>query len=137
MRRSQRTFVPKNIYELMDPQDQQLFQAGFTTSQDREKWHKGKEKELHDQFAGWLDRNGFLGHYIHPRMDKKTGIGKGVFDFTIWKAGRIAFVEFKTSAGRLSMEQRYFFDAQINDGTPALVARSYEEATAFVTNVFA
>lgn len=137
MKPSQRTIVAKHIWDKMSPADQKLYQVGCQTEEDREKWHQGREKEMHDQFSSWLDRNGFLKKYIHPRMDKKTGIGKGVFDFTIWKAGRVCFVEFKTNKGRLSEDQTVFLAAQLFDRTPVLVAHSYEDAVAFVENVFA
>jgi hypothetical protein len=83
-----------------------------------------------------LNRNGFLGQYIHARMDKKTGIGVGVFDFTVWAAGRLCFVEFKAEKGRLSPEQKEFLARQIANNTPALVAHSYEDAVDFIKRVF-
>lgn len=135
--RQQATLVPKNIWDLMSPEDQRLYRRGHVTEEDVEKWHQGREKEMHEQFASWLNRSGYWKKYIHARMDKKTGIGKGVFDFTIWDAGKIAFVEFKTEHGRLRPEQRDFLSAQIANRTPAIVARSYEDAVGFIKNVFA
>lgn len=137
MRKSQRTIVPKNVWELMSAEDKKRYGHAHVTEEDIEKWHKGHEKEMHDQFSSWLDRNGFWKKYIHARMDKKTGIGKGVFDFTVWDHGKIAFVEFKTDRGRLSEEQKDFLAAQIADGTPAIVAHHYLDAAHFIENVFA
>jgi VRR-NUC domain len=136
MKRRQQTIVPKNIWDKMSPEAQKLYSAGHVTTQDIEKWHKGREKEMHDQFASWLDRNGYWKQYIHARMDKKTGIGKGVFDFTVWNEGRVAFVEFKTDKGRLSEDQKDFLACQIANGTPALIAHCYMDAAAFIQDVF-
>jgi hypothetical protein len=137
MRKSQHSrIVPKHIWEKMNPADQQHYNAGHVTDADLENWFKGLEKDMHDQFAGWLERNGFHKKYIHARMDKKTGIGRGVFDFTIWHHGRICFVEFKTDKGRVSEEQTEFLAAQIADRTPAMVAHSYQDAVRFVEDVF-
>lgn len=137
MKQRQRTIVPKHVWDKMSQENQKLYDTAGVTPGDIEKWHAGLEKEMHDQFASWLNRNGFWKQYIHARMDKKTGIGKGVFDFTIWDAGRVCFVEFKTDHGRLREDQKDFLSAQIANQTPVLVARSYESAIAFVQNVFA
>src|SRR5215472_10403251 len=115
MKRSQRTIVPKNIWDCMSPETQQNFQCGAQTDEDRERYYKGRENEMHDQFSSYLNRSGYSKKYIHPRMDKRTGIGIGTFDFTVWKCGRVAFVEFKTDKGRLTPEQKEFLAAQIAD----------------------
>jgi hypothetical protein len=126
-------FIPQNIRNCISPEDLRSLDL-LSDDEARDKWFKGREKEMHQQFEGWLRRNGIK--YSHPRMDKRSTVQQGQFDFMIWRRGRLCWVEFKTESGRLSKDQKLFLEDQVLDETPALVAHSYEYAVQFVEKLF-
>jgi VRR-NUC domain len=126
-------FIPQNIRKWMSPEDQKAL--GIPTDPEvRDKWFTGREKVMHQQFEDWLNRNDL--DYVHPRMDKRTTVQKGVFDFLVWFGPKLAWVELKTDNGRLSEEQKEFLARQTVKHTPAFVAHSYEAAVKFIQDVF-
>lgn len=67
------------------------------------------ESVLHDQIVAWTRRQWPVVPFIHARMDKRSTIGNGAPDFTLFlPGGRTLLVECKSKDGQLSDEQKLF-----------------------------
>jgi hypothetical protein len=103
--------------------------------QDRSKWHKGPEKELHDWLEAELIRLGIS--YIHALTDQKSTIANGWPDFSCFFTApdtitRACFVELKNRAGRTSADQRECIASLKSLNIPVLVTGDFREAVAFI-----
>lgn len=103
--------------------------------QDRSKWHRGPEKELHDWLETWLDRHEVS--YVHARTDVKSTIQNGFPDFLCFRAtGEIVLtclVEFKNRTGKLRKDQVTCIADLAKRGIKVLVTGDFTEACAYVT----
>lgn len=83
-------------------------------------------KELHQPFIQWLRLNEVPFLYSNPR--KKTTIRVGWPDFSVFKNGRTAFVEFKRPGGVISTDQEKVISELSDGGFPVIVSTSLGEA---------
>lgn len=88
------------------------------------------EKELHQQFRSWCNVNGII--CVSSRMDKKSGLGNGVWDFTCIRGGYGCAVEFKVAPNKLSEDQIEYQKLLAACLVPSLCAYSLAEAIQFV-----
>lgn len=119
--------LSNHILKLMSKEDRKsLGKNGLTMEEIIAKTNIKKEKDMHDLFASWLDLHGIP--FIHARMDKKSTIKKGAFDFTILYYRLGICVEFKMPGGSLTVEQEQYLALLNNAQVPAFVCHSVSEA---------
>lgn len=121
--------LPDHILNKIDASARQpLGKAGMTQAEVTEAASFSLEKELHSEFMGWLNRNGFSKRYFHADMRKRSTLWIGHPDFTIWRATRILFLEFKIKPNGLTPEQEWRFTELSSEGSIVLVCYNYPEA---------
>jgi len=99
---------PHWIERLPLEERQRLGVAGFTPEVRAGKDQRRQEDELQKHMASLLDQRGIF--FSRARMDKKTTVRVGMFDFTIYlPSGRFLAVEAKAPGGSLSIFQRKVF----------------------------
>lgn len=85
-----------------------LGHAGLTPSEAGQVADSRAEKELQTDCVKLLDQRGIF--FTRARMDKRTSVRVGMFDFTIYLPnGKYLAVEVKVADGRLSIFQRKLF----------------------------
>jgi len=90
-----------------------------------------RERDLHDQFEAWLNKQGIP--YGHDRMDKATTTKTGEPDFRCYKNEQVAFVEFKVGHHTLSDVQVKRRDELARAGCRVRVCHDLETAIEWVT----
>lgn len=126
--------LPPNIERLMDPRDRAQF--GIRTPEERIiKAGLELERDLHNQFSGWLHRNGFDDFY-HADPSRRATIAAGLPDYGIFRDSRILFLEFKVPPNGLNAEQEECFSRMGAAGNVVLVCHSYPEAVKAVSAFF-
>ncbi len=91
------------------------------------------ESELHDMLISWCRRQDPQVAYIHSRMDKKSTIGVGVCDFTLFiSEGRPLLVECKMPGKELDDDQKLFKAMVEANGHTLYVVHSYVEFLAIL-----
>ena len=88
------------------------------------------ERAIHDELSAWLKREGYA--WFHSRMDQRTSTQLGDPDYLVCRGQRVAFIEIKTSHGKLSPAQYQRHDELAKAGCVVKVARSAEEAIKWV-----
>jgi hypothetical protein len=122
------TLLPDRILRRIDPAERRaLGKAGRTIAECEEKNSFENERKLHNQFIGWLRRNGF-GHFYHSNPVKRSTIEGGLPDFGIPAQGRILFGEFKVKPNGLSAVQARVFNEMRSAGNEVQVWHTYQEA---------
>ena len=81
------------------------------------------ESDIQAAIRDYLRWTGWLVWKNHQTL----GSYRGLADLTAVKAGRVVFVEVKTSTGRLSEVQKRFRDDLIRAGGTYILARSVED----------
>lgn len=107
--------------------------AGQTASEAQERWQKGEERKMHEQFSQWLRLNGVP--FIVSRFGVRATIRAGWPDFSMWHAGRACLVEMKAPGGKLTAVQKEVLAELELDGTPFLVAESVTAAITFAREI--
>lgn len=82
-----------------------------------------RESDIQAAIRDYLGWHGWFCWKIHQSL----GSYKGVSDLVAVKAGRVLFIEVKTSVGRLGVHQRAFRDELVRHGGTYIVARSIED----------
>jgi hypothetical protein len=82
-------------------------------------------EDIHVPFLAWLHELRIP--FVYHRPDRKSGIQTGWPDFTVLYEGRVALIEAKTAAGRLSEVQESVHAFLRGSGNPVEVCRSVEE----------
>lgn len=119
--------LPDHVLRLMSPGDRkELGKAGLLASECIEKAQARSERAEQKTFASWLGLRGL--YYIQARTDKRSTIRVGHPDFSIFRAGRVLFVEMKGEGGRLSEEQEQCISELTSEGFQVVVAHSALEA---------
>jgi hypothetical protein len=122
------TLLPDRVLRLIDPADRKpMGKAGRTSAECEEKNSQESERKIHNQFIGWLRRNGFE-HFYHSNPVKRSTIEEGLPDFGIPAQGRILLGEFKVKPNKLSPVQERVFAELRKGGNEVRVWYSYEEA---------
>lgn len=127
------------LRKLMDPADKKkLGKEGQTFDEAQSgAWDK-LEKELHNQYLGFLRRNGFI-EPIHAPMNKKSMLPEGWPDFTVFGGGRgipPLFIEFKVGKNKLSKEQESCIELLRSMGYTVYVLYTYEESVRYTKAYF-
>jgi VRR-NUC domain len=87
-----------------------------------------RESKLHQDIIEWCNSQWPRWKYVHARMDKKSGLDKGVADFVLFGPKKQCFViECKKSDGKISPDQRGWIAEMAMIQWPVLIVRSYEE----------
>jgi hypothetical protein len=122
--------IPENLLSKMSATDRKLFgKRGMTVPEFIAKYSDKAERELHNQFIGFLKRNGFKDHQIvHSSTTKKSTLPVGYPDFTVLRDGKVLLIEFKVGANVCSPEQEAVIADLIGQGFTVLVLYSYSEA---------
>jgi len=104
------TILPENILKRMSPRDRSpLGKAGRTRAEANAACDRLRERELQDQIAQFLNLRDV--HFSRSRMDRKTTVAKGYYDFSIvLPGGRHLAVEVKVPGGVISEDQKRLFD---------------------------
>jgi len=120
----------------MDPLDRKnLGKSGMLPSEAAQKQNYREENRMHEQYSGWLRRNGLL--YLHASPNKRSTLPVGWPDFTVFGAGaKTLFVEFKTKRGKLSDDQKAVMADLTRFGHVAGVLGCYETAVEFTKQEF-
>jgi len=82
-----------------------------------------RESDIQATIRDWLRWHGWFCWKVHQSL----GSFKGVSDLIAVKAGRVLFIEVKTSTGRLGVHQQAFRDELTRHGGTYIVARSIED----------
>ena len=82
-----------------------------------------RESDIQATIRDWLRWHGWFCWKVHQSL----GSYKGVSDLVAIKAGRVLFIEVKTSTGRLGVHQQAFRDELTRHGGTYIVARSIED----------
>lgn len=100
------TFLTNNLLKRLSPADRKsLGKAGMTTDEGVRVFQHNYEKQLQSQMCQLMDQRGIF--FSRSRMDKKTTIRKGMFDFTVYlPGGKFLAVETKAPNGHLSIFQQ-------------------------------
>jgi hypothetical protein len=100
-------FIPPNFARLMSPTDRKAVGI-LSTEEVRQHADARHEDELQRDIVRLLDQRGLF--FSRARMDKKTTVRVGMFDFTIYlPTGKFLAVEVKVKDGKLSMFQQKLF----------------------------
>jgi hypothetical protein len=119
--------IPEPMLEKMEPADRRrLGKAGLTMAERVAKEEIRAERQLHNQFSGFLNRHGFFS--VHADPTRKSTIRAGWPDYSVFKAGRVLFIEFKVGLNTLSTEQQSVVDGLKAGGFPVLITGDYQEA---------
>jgi hypothetical protein len=128
--------LPENILRWMTADDRRKYAKGQRTAEETiARAVLGQEKELHENYMAFLNRNEF--DYCHSAWGKRATIQPGLPDFHVWRGLRHCFVEFKSAHGRLSDEQIRVIEKMKREGTPILVTQDYMEAVHFTARELA
>jgi hypothetical protein len=127
--------LTKKQLERMAPADRQIVaaavghpNAGLTTAEAGAKHELELERDLHNEFSGFLARNGF-NLVIHADPTKPSRIKPGWPDYSIIRSNRILFIEFKVGRNTLSQVQETVVNELLAEGCTVHVLYSYEAAT--------
>lgn len=82
-----------------------------------------RESDIQAAIRDYLGWHGWFCWKVHQSL----GSYKGVSDLIAVKAGRVLFIEVKTSTGRLGVHQQAFRDELTRHGGTYIVARSIED----------
>jgi hypothetical protein len=86
------------------------------------------EKELHNQFAGWLNRHENWFSAIHADPSKPATIKAGWPDFTVSRANLQLLIEFKVPPNGLTESQQERFPKIEQAGNTIYICDSYQDA---------
>jgi hypothetical protein len=126
--------IPQSLVKLMDPKDRKSL--GVRTNEEVAAQNDlTLEREIHNQFIGWLRRHDFLDSY-HSDPVRRPTIKAGLPDFGVYRNSRILFIEFKIATGRLSAVQEETFQRMGSQGNVILVCHSYDEAAKATAQFF-
>ena len=129
-----RVLVPPNVARLMTPADRKRY--GILTPEEQSAHNSlVLERELHNQFGGWLYRHEFCDYY-HSDPVRRPTIKAGLPDFGIYRDSRILFLEFKVKPNGLSPDQEIVFGRMGRQGNVILVCYSFEEAVKATSKFF-
>ncbi len=92
------------------------------------------EAELHEQIIDYCNSQWPKWKVIRARMDKKSTLGKGVHDMTVFYPGGVLCVEAKTRTGKVSEDQRDWNFDMMRIGHSVCVIKSFEEFLNLVAN---
>lgn len=127
--------LPNPVLQRMDPKDRPRGNAGKTFEQCEEKRIFDLEIQLHNEFWGFLRRNGFKDvEYSNPR--RSTRARKGRPDFLICRGNRRLGIEFKIRPNKLSPDQEKFFKMALDQGNTCLCLYDYESAVRAMEDFF-
>lgn len=103
------TVIPTHILKLMSrEQRKNLGRAGLTPDEVEHIVTARLEETLQKDMMRLLDQRGIF--FNRARMDKKTTVRVGMFDFTVYlPSGKFLAVEAKAPGGGLSIFQRKLF----------------------------
>jgi hypothetical protein len=87
------------------------------------------EKNMHVTFVKWCAMQKIIA--VHARMDQRSTIAKGAWDFHLLKNGRGCAVEFKMPGKMLTPEQLDYALRLARSHVPDAVAYSVDEAIEF------
>jgi len=120
--------LPDSFRKCMEPETRKEMKTP-TTDEAVAKAAAGEELKMHNQFEAWCRLNNLP--FIHSRTDRKSTIQAGHPDFTVFAGGRVAFIEFKTEAGKLSQEQVNRIAILMDAGCPCYVPTDLGSAIEF------
>lgn len=96
------------------------------------------ELKLHDEIIAWCNRQNPRIKYIHARTDRKSTIGVGVHDFTIFlNRGRVLCIECKSKTGKLDEDQQAWAMEMRRLGHIVFVVRAFEEFEGLIAPLLA
>lgn len=90
----------------------------------------GHEKEIHKTILNYCALHGIV--VIRARMDRKSTLMPGVYDFTLLKDGRGMCIECKTYGGKCSPKQIEFGQQLYAASVPHKICYSDTEAIEFI-----
>ncbi len=101
------TFIPPNFAKCMSPTDRRAMGV-LTREEVKHHADHRREEALQKDMVHLLDQRGIF--FNRARMDKKTTVRVGMFDFTVYlPTGRFLAVEVKVAGGKLSLFQEKLF----------------------------
>jgi hypothetical protein len=123
------SLLPDHILsKIADPAEKKrLGKAGLTMPEHIAEYSLKLERNLHNDFSGFLKRHEF-DLVIHTSPAKKSPIKAGWPDYTIFKGGKILFIEFKVGENVLSEEQETVIAQLLTEGFTVCVLFNYAEA---------
>jgi hypothetical protein len=129
------SFLPNRVLECMNREDRPKGLAGLTNQEAEAKRVFELEIDLHNQFWGFLRRNGFEDvEYSNPR--RSTRARRGRPDFLVCRNNRRLGIEFKINPNKLSTDQVKFFEMAQRQGNSCLCCYDYPSAVSAVTEFF-
>jgi hypothetical protein len=130
----QRVFVPRNIVNLMSPEDRKRLGV-YTSEEERIRANLVCEREIHDQFGKWLYKKGFEDCY-HSDPVRRPTIKAGLPDFGVYRDSRIIWIEFKVHPNKLTPVQEQCFERMGRNGNIIMVCHDSPEAERIVSKFF-
>jgi hypothetical protein len=125
------SILPENILRHMSAADRKsLGKGGLSAHEAIDRAQAKGEAAMQRQFASYCSLRGL--EYLWHRLDRKTGATPGWPDFLVVVSGKVVFIEFKTSKGRLSDDQQRVQLALQKAGLNTLVTTSASRAIEFV-----
>ncbi len=109
-----------------------VVQESLKTPEKPCKFSTQKEKEIHEDILQFCRLKGIVCY--HSRMDEKSGLKKGAWDFALLHNGKGCAIECKVHPNKLSTDQEAFLEHLERGGVPHLVAYSSDEAIRFILN---
>jgi VRR-NUC domain len=111
----------------MDPADRKLLRkAGLTAEECIERAQARTERAAQKLFASWLSLRSI--YFIQARADKRSTIRVGHPDFSVFRDGKVLFIEMKGDGGQLSQEQEQRIGELLDQGFRVALAYSAIEA---------
>jgi hypothetical protein len=108
-----------------------------TTAVDRRVKADSKlEKQMHNQFSGWLYMRKKLISKIHPDPSRKSTIEEGHPDYTLLRNGQCLMIEFKVPPNGLSDIQLGRFAELEQAGNVAFVCTTLADAIELTLETF-
>jgi hypothetical protein len=92
------------------------------------------ERDLQDQLAGFLERNGVV--VVRSRMDKKTGTAIGTPDLLFALKGHAVAFECKVAGRKPTKEQQAMIAKMSNNGWRCYVIDSYDKGVETINKLF-
>lgn len=126
--------------DLMDPKDRvQLPKKIRATTSERKTQTEVKfERNMHNEFAGYLRLRKHVFGFVHANPSKRSTIAKGWPDFTVLckvilgpplrPRTAVCLIEFKTPGGRLSPDQVERFNELATAGIDLFICTSVGDA---------
>jgi hypothetical protein len=128
--------IPESLLRLMSPADRRAYgKAGWTAEECQQRVDNRLEGKLHAEFCGFLRRHEF-DLVVHADTRGRSQLPPGWPDFSIYKAAKVLFIEFKVNRNTLSDVQKLRIARLLEEGFTVKVLRDLTDAMKITLEYF-